>query len=44
MASEAFLRQIQDHLLKLYAVPRHHREVVCEFSPENHPVSLKFAQ
>src|SRR5580704_13542131 len=38
------LEQIQDHLLKLDAVPCHHREAVCEFSPENHPVSLKFAQ
>src|SRR6266481_4419966 len=38
------LEQIQDHLLKLYAVPGHHREVVCEFRAENHPVSLKFAQ
>src|SRR5450432_518381 len=37
------LEQIQDHLLKLDAVPCHHREVVCEFQPENHPVSLKFA-
>src|SRR5579864_1094657 len=38
------LEQIQDHLLKLDAVTCHHREVVCEFRPENHPVSLKFAQ
>src|SRR5580698_7420119 len=38
------LEEIQDHLLKLDPVPCHHREVVCEFRPENHPVSLKFAQ
>src|SRR6267154_612566 len=38
------LEQIQDHLLKLDAVPIHNGEVVCEFPPENHPVSLKFAQ
>src|SRR5580698_293462 len=38
------LEQIQDHLLKLDAVPCHLWEVVCEFRPENHPVSLKFAQ
>src|SRR6267154_1876274 len=36
--------QIQDHLLKLDAVPNHHRQVVCEFRAENHAVSLKFAQ
>src|SRR5580704_4169306 len=38
------LEQIQDHLLKLDPVPGHRREVVCEFRPENHPVSLKFTQ
>src|SRR5580700_6213643 len=38
------LEQIQDHLLKLDAVPCHHREVDCEFPPENHAVSLEFAQ
>src|SRR5580698_7438177 len=38
------LEQIQDHLLKLDAVPCHHWEILCEFRPENHPVSLKFAQ
>src|SRR5580698_8503693 len=34
------LEQIQDHLLKLDAVPCHDREAFCEFPPENHPVSL----
>src|SRR5579864_7477760 len=38
------LEQIQDHLLQLDAVPCQHREVVCEFRPENYPVSLQFAQ
>src|SRR5882724_3073852 len=38
------LEQIQDHLLKLEPVPGHHREIFCEFRPENHPVSLKFTQ
>src|SRR6202049_4446118 len=38
------LEQIQDHLLKLDPVPGHRREIVCEFRPENHPVSLQFTQ
>jgi hypothetical protein len=38
------LKQVEDDLLKLDAVPCHHWEVVRELRPENHPVSLKFAQ
>src|SRR5712671_6205538 len=38
------LEQIQNHLLKLDAVPCHHREVACKFRSENYSISLKFAQ
>ena len=36
--------QVQDDLLKLDAIAGDGREVVGEFRPQNHPVSLKFAQ
>jgi hypothetical protein len=36
--------QVQDDLLKLHSIARDNREVAGKFSPQNHPVSLKFTQ